>query len=120
MSNFLQMIRVVFTPGKPQPPERNAAYLKWLKRFPCVACGESRKPRDAAHLGPHGIGTKASDMFALPLCRACHQLQHASSRRFYAKMEYEVIRDLQIYFQNLWAWEQAGRPAGVDDEKRAA
>lgn len=112
-------IRSFFKSGKPEPPERSRKYLDWLKRFPCIACGTDRKPRDPAHIGMHGLSQKASDFDALPLCRACHQLQHASSRRFYAKLGFEHIRDLQIYFRNLWAWEQAGRP-GVEPERKKA
>lgn len=114
--SFIHAIASHFRPGKPQPPERSAEYLRWLKRFPCIACGEARKPRDAAHFGSHGISTKASDFDALPLCRACHSEQHKSSRRFLWKIGLEHISNMQTYFRNLWAWEQAGRPG----EKRAA
>ena len=114
--NLLYAIASHFRPGKPQPPERNPAYLKWLTRFPCFACGEDRRPRDAAHFGAHGLSTKASDMDALPLCRACHQQFHASSRRFYLSVGFEHVQSMQTYFRNVWGWEQAGRPG----EKKAA
>ncbi len=101
-----------------EKPERNAAFLKWLKRFPCFACGESRKPREAMHMGAHGIGTKSSDMDALPGCRACHREYHASVRRFYLKIGYDHVANMQAYFRNLWAWEQAGRPAAMGNMEK--
>ncbi len=68
------------TPLQPRPgalyrrqePVRDPAYLKYLRQLPCVTCGTSRRRREAAHIGAHGIGQKASDLDALPLCRECH------------------------------------------------
>jgi len=53
-------------------PERNAAYLKFIRSFPCVVCGGWRWI-EAAHFTAHGLGQKASDLGALPLCRHDHR-----------------------------------------------
>ena len=44
---------------------------------PCLICG--RKPSDPHHLRymqPRALGRKASDEFAVPLCRIHHRLVH--------------------------------------------
>lgn len=102
-------IRAYFTPGLPKPPSRCPAFLRWLKTFPCVACG-SCKLVDPAHFGPHGAGTKADDFDALPLCRTCHNEQGKSALTF-AEMKGFNVADLQEYFQNLWARKQERRAA---------
>ena len=63
--------------------ERNNAFLAFVRRHPCCACGGS--PVDAAHTrfanlkvgrANPGMGKKPSDRFATPLCRADHTAQH--------------------------------------------
>ncbi len=55
----------------------NQAYLDWVKTLPCVA---SNMPADDAHhLIGHGMGkmgSKASDLFTLPLTREQHTALH--------------------------------------------
>jgi hypothetical protein len=49
---------------------------------PCLVCG--RKPSDPYHLRymqPRALGRKASDEFAVPLCRGQHRELHATSAR---------------------------------------
>jgi hypothetical protein len=44
---------------------------------PCLLCG--RKPSDAHHIRfvqPRALGRKASDEFAVPLCRSHHRAVH--------------------------------------------
>ena len=59
-------------------PIRSKAYLTWVKSLPCCGCGA---PADDAHhainvgLGG-GMGTKASDILSLPVCRGCHDKIH--------------------------------------------
>ena len=50
-------------------------YRAWLEQEPCSSGG----PCCAAHQregADGGTGLKPSDMFAVPLCHACHGLQH--------------------------------------------
>jgi hypothetical protein len=71
---------------KPAKPERNPAYLRFIRRQPCAICSSTRAV-EAAHTGPHGIGQKASDYSAVPLCRKCHQTgresYHKQARTFF-------------------------------------
>lgn len=61
-------------------------YLDWLKTRYCVACGRM-PPCDPAHIRSHslrhdkpitGAGRKPDDKWAVPLCRGCHDEQHAA------------------------------------------
>jgi len=56
---------------------RNKEHLRHLAQQPCLVCG--RKPSDPHHLRfaqPRALGRKASDEFAVPLCRIHHRLVH--------------------------------------------
>ncbi|EKQ2061140.1 DUF968 domain-containing protein [Escherichia coli] len=59
----------------------NEKYTRWVKTQPCACCG---KPADDAHHlighGQGGMGTKAHDLFVLPLCRKHHDELHADNR----------------------------------------
>jgi len=54
-------------------------YLAWVKKYPCIACGSSES--EPHHLRSQalgaGMGLKVADVFAIPVCRACHQECHA-------------------------------------------
>ncbi|WP_285279185.1 DUF968 domain-containing protein, partial [Klebsiella pneumoniae] len=56
----------------------NESWTRWVKSQTCVCCN---KPADDPHHlighGQGGIGTKAHDLFVLPLCRAHHDELHA-------------------------------------------
>jgi hypothetical protein len=56
---------------------RNREHLRAVAKQPCVICG--RKPSDPHHLRylqPRALGRKASDEFAVPLCRVHHRAVH--------------------------------------------
>jgi hypothetical protein len=56
---------------------RDRAHLRHVAKQPCLICG--RKPSDPHHLRflqPRALGRKASDEFAVPLCRIHHRLVH--------------------------------------------
>jgi hypothetical protein len=56
---------------------RNKEHLRFVAQQPCLLCG--RKPSDPHHLQflqPRALGRKASDEFAVPLCRAHHRAAH--------------------------------------------
>jgi hypothetical protein len=56
---------------------RNREHLRYVARQPCLVCG--RKPSDPHHLRylqPRALGRKASDEFAVPLCRVHHRAVH--------------------------------------------
>jgi ERF superfamily len=59
---------------------RNREHLRYVTLQPCLLCG--RKPSDAHHLRfvqPRALGRKASDEFAVPLCRIHHRTAHRAS-----------------------------------------
>ena len=56
---------------RPGPVERDWKYLKYIRQFPCAVCGAYRS--EACHVGPHGIGQKASDIQTIPLCSKHHR-----------------------------------------------
>jgi hypothetical protein len=56
---------------------RNRQHLRYVMQQPCLVCG--RKPSDPHHLRylqPRALGRKASDEFAVPLCRVHHRAAH--------------------------------------------
>jgi hypothetical protein len=66
----------VLTIGMPRR-YRNKEHLRFVARQPCLLCG--RKPSDPHHLRyvqPRALGRKASDEFAVPLCRVHHREVH--------------------------------------------
>jgi len=69
---------------------RNRDHLRFVMQQPCLLCG--RKPSDAHHIRfvqPRALGRKASDEFAVPLCRSHHRAAHRAGD------------------ENAW-WKQAG------------
>jgi hypothetical protein len=59
---------------------RNREHLRYVAQQPCLVCG--RKPSDPhhlRHLQPRALGRKASDEFAVPLCRSHHRAVHRAS-----------------------------------------
>jgi hypothetical protein len=66
----------VLTVGAPRR-YRNRDHLRFVMHQPCLLCG--RKPSDAHHIRfvqPRALGRKASDEFAVPLCRSHHRAVH--------------------------------------------
>lgn len=68
-----------------EPRVKCPAFLAFVRREPCCACGAS--PSQAAHvrmgcpaIGKRnaGIGEKPSDRWCVPLCRWCHLDSHQS------------------------------------------
>jgi hypothetical protein len=56
---------------------RNREHLRFVAKQPCLICG--RNPSDPHHLRylqPRALGRKASDEFAVPLCRVHHRAVH--------------------------------------------
>ena len=104
---------------------RDNAYLAYLRRQPCEACGSTVRVQ-AAHVrsgypepgwGPTGMQVKPSDFRALSLCVLCHldgpDAQHKSNERSWwaARGIYPPLRCAEVYADFL---------AGRDQERRAA
>lgn len=64
----------------------NESYTRWVKAQNCACCG---MPADDPHHiighGQGGMGTKAHDLFVIPLCRAHHDELHADMQAFEEK-----------------------------------
>jgi hypothetical protein len=59
---------------------RNREHLRFVTQQACLICG--RRPSDAHHLRhiqPRALGRKASDEFAVPLCRMHHRAAHRAT-----------------------------------------
>ncbi len=69
---------------------RNKKYLKWVKTLPCCIC---HTPADDSHhvigIGHlSGMGMKAPDNYAMPLCRGCHTDMHNKPAMWPPQWEY--------------------------------
>lgn len=98
-------------------PVRDSKYLAWVRSWPCIACGTVRRAREAMHIGPHGMGQKASDLDTLPGCRVCHRELHKLG-----PMRFQVLHGLDFAeaiatLQDLYV-KETGRLPG--EERRAA
>jgi ERF superfamily len=59
---------------------RSREHLRYVMQQPCLVCG--RRPSDPHHLRymqPRALGRKASDEFAVPLCRVHHRAVHRAN-----------------------------------------
>lgn len=59
-------------------PARSRRYLDFVGEQPCCCCGVDA-PSDPHHAGRRGVGQKATDYSAVPLCRRCHDGLHAGN-----------------------------------------
>jgi hypothetical protein len=90
-------------------PERNPAYLRFIRRFPCIGCGTTRGI-EAMHSGPHGLSQKASDLTALPGCHECHREYDKNPRWFLEKRQLDR-EELVGMFNRWWDEKLKGRAA---------
>jgi hypothetical protein len=80
----------------PRPAHKSApGYLKWLRGRECLIsrlrqthahCGGKLEAAHVDHGGDKGMGTKASDKFAIPLCSCCHARQHSMGWKSFEKL----------------------------------
>ena len=61
-------------------------YTRWVKTQKCMTCGnQADDPHHIIDHGLGGMGTKADDLFVIPLCRKCHNELHAGVKDFEEK-----------------------------------
>jgi hypothetical protein len=98
-----------------RPRKRNAprpvwkvekAYHQWLRGRPCLLAGlnECEGPMEAAHTpdpASKGVGTKASDHNAIPLCQKHHRL-HTNSGWSKINLTRETARDAAAAYWRSW------------------
>lgn len=106
--------------GQRQPRERDAGYLAWLRRLPCIAGVMGRTDCEGAVQAAHvrfsahgkgrnpGLGSKNHDRHANPLC-AFHHLQDQHTRS-----EIAFWADLGVDAYDLSAALYAAYQAGED------
>lgn len=71
-----------------QKPQREEmpVYTRWVKTQKCMTCGnQADDPHHIIGHGLGGMGTKADDLFVIPLCRICHNELHAGVKDFEEK-----------------------------------
>lgn len=88
--------------AKPKPV-RSRSYLSFIHEQECIVC--HGVPVEAAHTGEHGLGTKASDTRALPLCERHHRGQYGLDSIGPARFEASYGIDLKesvIYYLTLF------------------
>ena len=71
-----------------QKPQREEmpVYTRWVKTQKCMTCGnQADDPHHIIGHGLGGMGTKADDLFVIPLCRICHSELHAGVKDFEEK-----------------------------------
>ncbi len=70
----------------------NKKWLKWVKSQQCCGCGSSADdPHHIIGHGQGGMGTKAHDLFTIPLCRLCHDALHADMHAWEAEHGSQVV-----------------------------
>ena len=58
---------------------RNHEHLRYVAQQACLICGRKQSdPHHLRYLQPRALGRKASDEFAVPLCRGHHRAVHRS------------------------------------------
>jgi hypothetical protein len=75
----------------------DAEYLRWIRTQSCRGCGRCA-PSEAHHAGKRGLGQRAHDHTAIPLCRDCHRAWHDCRAPFagWARAEREAWAEAQI------------------------
>ncbi len=54
---------------------RSKKYLDWIRQQPCWYCGRPARPHHIKGVGHmSGVGLKAPDFTAMPLCDPCHEV----------------------------------------------
>ena len=75
-------------------PIRDRKYLAWIRTQPCAVCGSTRNI-EAAHVGPHGLGQKASDRSTIPLCARHHRTGNDSVHSL-GPRKFEAVHSLGL------------------------
>ena len=78
------------SPGK---PARDPRYLAWIRTLPYAVCGGQA---EAAHTGPHGMGQKASDYSATPLCWRDHRWEGGPGALHRGVKAFEMAHGIDI------------------------
>jgi ERF superfamily len=98
---------------------RNRDHLRYVAQQACFVCG--RKPSDPHHLRhvqPRALGRKASDEFAVPLCRGHHRAVHRAGDE-QAWWKAASINPVEVA-RRLWRETRLNDPQDREQAGRAA
>jgi hypothetical protein len=98
---------------------RNREHLRFVAQQACLVCG--RKPSDPHHLRytqPRALGRKASDEFAVPLCRVHHRAVHRAGDE-QAWWKAAGINPIEVA-RRLWRQTRLDDPPDREQAARAA
>ena len=76
-------------------PARSRAYLDWIRSQPCTVDGCLGRSQ-AAHTGEHGLGMKAPDWDAIPLCAEHHLWEFPESWHRLGREAFEARYSVNI------------------------
>ena len=98
-------------------PVRSEKYKRWVRSFPCIACGTMKRLRQAHHVGPHGMAQKSSDLDTVPACYKCHAELHRLGR-----VRFEMLHgiDFTVAISDLQMMYVCRHGALPGEEERAA
>jgi len=74
--------------------------VEFVKRMGCCVCGKT--PCENAHIKSGGMGRKADYRDIIPLCSACHRLQHQHGWKA-LKLDQQLLEGLAYMTQVAWA-----------------
>lgn len=74
--------------------------VEFVKRMGCCVCGKT--PCENAHIKSGGMGRKADYRDIIPLCSACHRLQHQHGWKA-IKLDQQLLEGLAYMTQVAWA-----------------
>lgn len=94
-------------PAAEKRPGMSPSHIALIKTLPCAVCGKYA-PSDPHHLkagvqNERGIGRRATDRWAVPLCRPCHDsVESVGSKREPAWFAARGIDDALQLANGLW------------------
>ena len=84
---------------------KNPDYLDRLRELPCAVCGH-HAPSNAHHLigvgGLSGMGLKAPDLFAMPVCFECHANIHDHRGSWFVDQAEALVETLAVAYKEGW------------------
>ena len=80
------VVSIAVDPESPESFMKRPKRRRWVKTQKCMTCGnQADDPHHIIGHGLGGMGTKADDLFVIPLCRKCHNELHAGVKDFEEK-----------------------------------
>ena len=86
-------------------PYRDKKYLAWIRTKPCTYCGRSKSEyldivpaHQNFEMG--SMGSKASDLYTIPLCTDCHLVEHTQGHDTFwglRDLKLEVLKLINEY-----------------------